>query len=112
MRLFVPFVIALALALALALGCGKSATTDAAKSPPDLKAILTEQPIDKPAFETAVLGRSTREIAERLGTPTQVLNWEQRTGWVYRIRPNDPDAWPKVFLFFRDDRVIEVNWVD
>jgi hypothetical protein len=91
--------------LVAAIGCGKSGTQP--PKPDDVKGYLKADPIDKKAFEAAILGRSTREVSEMLGTPTQVLNGEKRTGWEYPINPHKQSG---VIVFFRDDKAVQIDW--
>lgn len=96
------FFLSLLLMAALVSGCGQSGATKPSASNP--KGYLQTDPVDKKGFESAVLGRTTREITELLGPPKEVLN-ERTLGWVYSV-PNTSS----VILLFRDDKVVEVDW--
>jgi hypothetical protein len=93
-------------AVVLIQGCGKSATTDPSKpgGKADVKAYLKE-PVNKPEFEKAVMGRSTREITEMLGAPVDVYQVTQGIEWRYPVEKQQ-----QVILIIRDDHVIKVSW--
>jgi hypothetical protein len=72
-----------------------------------------EAPVDRKAFEAAVMGRASRDVADMLGPPAQVLSDPDiGTGWVYRVEPSpDGKTWKaNVILTIRGDHVAKVGW--
>lgn len=89
--------------LLVAFGCNKSGDTNSSK-PDDVKSYLNT-PVNKPAFEKAILGRSTREVTDMLGPPKSVVRGEKSLGWVYRSSKGE-----SVILMIDNDRVSQVDW--
>ena len=65
-----------------------------------------KHPVNKPAFEAAVMGRSMKEVSDLLGPPKTTLE----TSWVYPVEVA-PGARPNtVVVFFRSNSVFKVEW--
>jgi hypothetical protein len=90
-------------------GCSKLPSPSAS---PDVKSYLSH-PVNKPAFEKAVLGRSTKEINDLLGPPAQSENSSGGLGWVYHYtaeRNLKDKSLSTVVLLFQNNAVYKVLW--
>lgn len=73
-------------------------------------------PVNRKAFEQAVMGKSTREVTEMLGPPSRVMNnLDAGQGWVYETPPVTAYQKSKkqagnVILILRSDHVSQIVW--
>jgi hypothetical protein len=74
------------------------------------KSYISVFPVNKSAFEPSVLGRSTKEINDILGSPSQVIETSGHITWLYRCPRDDKGNFGNVGLQFRNDAVFHVSW--
>jgi hypothetical protein len=98
---------------------GTPGTTPAVAVAPEAKSATKvdpktylRDPVNKKAFEAAVMGKSTREVTELLGPPDQVLhNPDLGLEWIYHLnRSPDGKKWTGYFiLIVGNDHITAVH---